>query len=224
VHTDEGFREIQLNGKQLVFLFMAATVVSVVIFLCGVLVGRGVRSDRPVPAETTSAVVVPDPVAAPPPQAAATPAQPPAEPPAPAEELTYYDRLQKNDTPKETLKSSPPAAKAAMPAPQKAPPPAAPARQTAAPDTHSAASSGGEPAGPGFALQVTTQRDRQSADTVMKQLLKKGYPAYVTGPVSVGGRSIFRIRVGKYKTEKEADAVSKRLETEEHFGKPWRVQ
>ncbi len=41
---DEGFHEIQLNGKQLVFLFMAATVVSVVIFLCGVLVGRGVRS------------------------------------------------------------------------------------------------------------------------------------------------------------------------------------
>ena len=43
-HTqDDGFHEIQLNGKQLVFLFMAATVVSVVIFLCGVLVGRGVR-------------------------------------------------------------------------------------------------------------------------------------------------------------------------------------
>ena len=36
---DDGFHEIQLNGKQLVFLFMAATVVSVVIFLCGVLVG-----------------------------------------------------------------------------------------------------------------------------------------------------------------------------------------
>ena len=36
MHNDEGFREIQLNGKQLVFLFMAATVVSVVIFLCGV--------------------------------------------------------------------------------------------------------------------------------------------------------------------------------------------
>ena len=41
---DEGFHEIQLNGKQLVFLFMAATVESVVIFLCGVLVGRGVRA------------------------------------------------------------------------------------------------------------------------------------------------------------------------------------
>src|SRR3954451_13826011 len=46
-HTpDDGFHEIQLNGKQLVFLFMAATVVSVVIFLCGVMVGRGVRADR----------------------------------------------------------------------------------------------------------------------------------------------------------------------------------
>ena len=40
-HHDDGFHEIQLNGKQLVFLFMAATVVSVVIFLFGVLVGRG---------------------------------------------------------------------------------------------------------------------------------------------------------------------------------------
>jgi len=46
-HTqDDAFREIQLNGKQLVFLFMVATVVSVVIFLCGVFVGRGVRAER----------------------------------------------------------------------------------------------------------------------------------------------------------------------------------
>ena len=43
---DDGFHEIQLNGKQLVFLFMAVTVVSVVIFLSGVLVGRGVRAER----------------------------------------------------------------------------------------------------------------------------------------------------------------------------------
>ena len=59
---DDGFHEIQLNGKQLVFLFMAATVVSVVIFLCGVLVGRGVRAERagmagvdPAPLGTVSA-------------------------------------------------------------------------------------------------------------------------------------------------------------------------
>ena len=44
--ADEAFHEIQLNGKQLVFLFMASTVVAVVIFLCGIMVGRGVRAQR----------------------------------------------------------------------------------------------------------------------------------------------------------------------------------
>ena len=53
-----------------------------------------------------------------------------------------------------------------------------------------------------------------------EQLIKKGYPAYVSGPVPVGGRAIFRIRVGKYKTAKEADAIKTRLEVEEKF-KGW---
>ena len=47
--SDEGLHEIQLNGKQLVFLFMTATVVAVVIFLCGVMVGRGVPAQRGTP-------------------------------------------------------------------------------------------------------------------------------------------------------------------------------
>ena len=42
--ADEAFHEIQLSGKQLVFLFMATTIVAVVIFLCGVQVGRGVKA------------------------------------------------------------------------------------------------------------------------------------------------------------------------------------
>src|SRR3954464_15556412 len=64
---DDGFHEIQLNGKQLVFLFMAATVVSVVIFLCGVLVGRGVKTERAVSSADAAAVA-----------AVAEPAPPPA--------------------------------------------------------------------------------------------------------------------------------------------------
>jgi hypothetical protein len=48
---DDAFREIQLSGKQLVFLFMVATVFSVVIFLCGVFEGtcadsRWIRPDH----------------------------------------------------------------------------------------------------------------------------------------------------------------------------------
>ena len=41
--ADDGFHEIQLNGKQLVFLFMTLTSLAVAIFLCGVQVGRGVK-------------------------------------------------------------------------------------------------------------------------------------------------------------------------------------
>jgi len=58
---DDAFHEIQLNGKQLVFLFMAATVVSVVIFLCGVLVGRGVRAAQDV--QSASAASTAEPIA-----------------------------------------------------------------------------------------------------------------------------------------------------------------
>ena len=59
---DHEVHEIQLNGKQLVFMFMAATVVSVVIFLCGVMVGRGVRQPQAdaIAANTDTAI---DPIA-----------------------------------------------------------------------------------------------------------------------------------------------------------------
>ena len=89
--TEDGFHEIQLNGKQLVFLFMAATVVSVVIFLCGVLVGRGVRAERTVAQSAAlNDAPAPDilpsaPAAAPPAiQAGADPRD--AAPPAPVDE------------------------------------------------------------------------------------------------------------------------------------------
>ena len=96
VQEEDGFHEIQLNGKQLVFLGMTTTLVSVVIFLCGVLVGRGVKPIEPVAEAATAqtaasqpvAEAVPTPIAetpAPAPAAMAAVAPPtPAETPAPA--------------------------------------------------------------------------------------------------------------------------------------------
>ena len=80
---DDGFHEIQLNGKQLVFLGMATTLVSVVIFLCGVLVGRGVK-----PIDTVAQAAGPQAFDAPvtpavPPGTVSTPAPAPVPPPAP---------------------------------------------------------------------------------------------------------------------------------------------
>src|SRR5436190_16984946 len=54
--TEEGFHEIQLNGKQLVFLFMLTAIVLVATFLMGVGVGRGVKADRPVDGAMSSRI------------------------------------------------------------------------------------------------------------------------------------------------------------------------
>src|SRR3954447_24411903 len=100
VTHDDGFHEIQLNGKQLVFLFMAVTVVSVVVFLCGVLVGRGVRAERGATGDAVVAAESPtaDPaplaqaVASPPTAAGSDPTE--AAPPPEVNDLTYFKRLE----------------------------------------------------------------------------------------------------------------------------------
>jgi len=132
-HTqDDGFHEIQLNGKQLVFLFMAATVVSVVFFLCGVWVGRGVRAERSAGSDgaALSAAAEPTPQPAPaatPPPAGSDP-RVAAPPPPPAEDLSYYNRLEKSKPSSENLKAAgadKPAAVPDKPAPVSSKPAAA---------------------------------------------------------------------------------------------------
>lgn len=227
--SDEGFHEIQLNGKQLVFLFITVTVVSVVIFLCGVLVGRGVRAER-ADAAVESAVApvssTPEPVAqgasdpaasgqAPPATAANDPAA--AAPPPADDELSYYKRLEGENPPKETLKPQAPASAAAAPA---APPPAPPASQSAAPAKTAAAPP--ESGDGGLAVQVAALRDKNEADAIVQRLTGKGYHAYLVN-AQAGAVATFKVRVGNYKTEREAETVKTRLEKEEQF-KPWIVR
>ena len=256
--SDEGFREIQLNGKQLIFLFMAVTVVLVVTFLFGVLVGRGVREGGGAP-EIASSDIASDPglvpaaeQATPPPAAGAAAAPAPAAPP--AEELSYADRLLRDSAPVETLKPAQPAPAPVIqePVSQKAPvppPPAAapkepapsPARAAAPPKERTpttvtpgsqsgpppsgpvpaGAAKASDPSGPGFAVQVAAYRDRRDADTLAKQLTAKGYPAFVMDPVKGTSTALFRVRVGKYKTLKDAEAVESRLQTSEQLTNAW---
>jgi len=233
---DEAFHEIQLNGKQLVFLFMAATVVSVVIFLCGVLVGRGVRAERGTSSDIASlgtpAEPIPQPQAAepsPPTAAGSDPTK--AAPPAPADDLTYFDRLEKSKAPAEALKS----AEKAKPVDAPAPPPPAPKsvavekkqtvakvepRSTPAPaavEPKTPAST--EPSGSGFAVQIAALNVRSEAEAIAKRLSAKGYAAYVLTPPS-GTPAVFRVRVGKFPTRREAETVASKLQKEEQF-KPW---
>ncbi len=109
--SDQNFHEIQLSGKQLVFLFISAVGLAVVIFLLGVSVGRGVRGvalagggvDTGAPGDTV--------VATSPPPAT----QPPSD-------LSYHDALQGQGR---AARGAQPPTPPAEPQPQPAAPPPA---------------------------------------------------------------------------------------------------
>ena len=225
---DHEVHEIQLNGKQLVFTFMAATVVSVVIFLFGVMVGRGVRQP-PSDVLAASADALVDSAASSDTDSSETVL--PADPPAPAEEpLIYAEHLEARVAPAEPLKpaerkaSGPPpavektAAAKAVAVPKD--PPAAQKVPLAKSSPAAVSARFAEPAGKGFVVQVAVRCELADAEAFAGQLQSKGYRTFValneTGPQ--GAR--YRIRVGKYPTRSEALAVSQKLQREERL-KPW---
>src|SRR5687768_13639633 len=204
---DEGFHEIQLKGKQLVFLFMAATVVSVVIFLCGVMVGRGVRAPLALD-QTESAAEVVDPTSTPP-IAASDQTVPEGTPLSTQETLTYPERLEAPTPVSETLRE-PVASAPNVPDPA---PEVAPVRE---PAVRAARTPSSEPAGKGYVVQVMAANTRADAESLARRLGSKGYPTFVT--LADGAtRSQFRVRVGKYNNLREAEAVAQRLKKEEQF-------
>jgi cell division septation protein DedD len=213
---EDGFHEIHLSGKQLVFLFMATTAISIVIFLCGVLVGRGVRGTAPVAqaAPPGSAAAVLEGTDAP-------GAAPAGETPSP-DALSYFKQLGAEQAPVDELPAG--AASEAAAAPVAAPKPAARPPETA-PTSPAAAAAAAPPAAPPagrrgqFTVQVAATRERAEADALARRLSGRGYQAYVdpsTGP----GVRMYRVRVGSYPDRRDADRMRQRLEKEEKF-KPW---
>ena len=224
---DPEVHEIQLNGKQLVFVFMAATVVSVVIFLCGVMVGRGVRVPQ---ADVITAGI--GPVADPTAPLLSTPSTTTSGsdrvPITAQESLTYAERLDAPGPVNETVRSTPeskPAIAASEPKSAVDVAIDAPAakREKLAPTAEPAAAveqaSFTEPAGKGYVVQVMATVTRPEAETIARRLNSKGYPTFIS---LAGGAAPakYRVRVGKYSNKRDAEAVFRRLEQEEHF-KPW---
>lgn len=225
---------------------MAVTVVLVVTFLFGVLVGRDVRPSAS-PVEVAGAEVSPD---VPPPgqtgqlgQQAVAPAPESPVPPVassssssgaasgaaqPAEQLSYAERLLRDAPAEENLKPPAPAVRepVAAPPPAPKPTPAEPAAtppRTAAPTATPAAAAKvtpSDPSGPGFAVQVSIFPTRQEADGLVRQLVAKGYPAFVLDPAKGAAKPIYRVRVGKYRNRKDAEEIQARLEKNEQFT-PW---
>jgi len=219
--VDDGFHEIHLSGKQLFALFMATVVVSVVIFLIGVFVGRNVRSQQAVAAEhlseTASPLAPPARAAAPAPAAVAESApeaaEPPVPPPAEGDELSYKKRLE-GQSASESLKPSAPPAR--QPAPQVRP--AAAAAAAVAPPAQAAGSTIGTPQPGTWIIQIVVLRDRSAANSIVRRLTGKGYPAFLVAAGPPTGS--YKVQVGRYKDRAEAEKVIARLKKEEQFN-PW---
>src|SRR6188508_806184 len=101
---EDSFREIQLSGKALVFVFMAGTVILVGVFLMGLLVGRGVLATKGAPGVDTTAASEAEP-----PLAQASPTSGSSTSPSTAgEKLSYAERLGSPEPAKEQLKAEAP--------------------------------------------------------------------------------------------------------------------
>jgi cell division protein FtsN len=221
--SDQEFHEIHLSMKQIVFLFMAAVIVAVGVFLLGISFGRGVRGSAvaeavgSVPSDTTVNAV------------------PPPTDPKPAD-LTYHNALQGQPTPTPTpepvqpdTKPAPtptasPSPAASTPTPTPAPPTPTPERTpTPTPTPAAAKADNGRAAGAPatspsgrYSLQVGLYTTKASADRVAGELKNKRFPASViTAPANTPGPR-FRVVVGQYATRADADKVIALLKKEGH--------
>ncbi len=68
------------------------------------------------------------------------------------------------------------------------------------------------PAKTSWALQVAASRSRATADNMVAELKKRGYPAYVTSG-RLNQKTFYRVRVGKYETRQGAMADLQRLKS-----------
>ena len=207
-YDDGAYYEVQLNNKQLVFFFMAALAIAVVVFLCGVMVGRGVR-------DATLAVAQNDIAAGTLPKSTSMPR---ATTVAARPELDYTPRLESDEVPKrlEPIRSTSPENAASPKAREVAPPPRAPVPETAAappPPAPKRASTLGADSG-AFTIQVVALKTEDAAQSLLSRLKGKNYRAYLEAGSDAG---LHRVRVGRFATRAEAETVAAKLRDEEKF-------
>jgi cell division septation protein DedD len=226
------------QAKQVVFLFMAATVVAVVVFLCGVLVGRGVPArTRGVSATADGRLAVDDL----PPATLSIPSSEPSAAAAESAELTYPDTLSQvsSVSPKllaptaegeaepaaldptgNPLAEEPPAAGEP---PATASPAAAAATVEATRADETASAPPPEPRVVQYYVQVLALENFESVERAVAQLTTAGLPAFFVPPDADAPLSIFKVQVGPYDGLAAAERVKERLETEYQYD-PYIVQ
>ncbi len=198
-----------LGSKQYVFLAMASAGLSVVAFLLGVMVGRGVSVIEMVTGHGSASASGEVPIVVDErPAMVRTGGREPSVAATDGAELSYYERLDGDSGP--GLDAGFTAARAPDP--------------VAEVDAAGAAAAGSVVSSPpqfrGYSIHVTTLRESGVAERMAQGLVEKGYPAFVVAPEAGAPVQVFRVRVGTYADREEAERILQRLEAEESF-QPW---
>lgn len=198
--VDDHF-EIRMDGGRLVLLGVGAALVLVLVFLLGMLVGKGLwggRRPAPLP-------LVEEPAPLPPVQ----PEVPAKHPP----KYTFYEDLKKPDVagiPEADTPTEEPAVPS-MSEEEPAAPPPEPALEAKQPipepkPEERAPPPPAQPKVPAavFTVQVGSFRDEAAADALVRKVQKRGIGARVV-KASVAGRTWYRVQVGRFETRSEAE-------------------
>ena len=236
--SDPPVREIHLSRKQLAFGVISAVGVSVVVFLLGVSVGRGVVATAAGAAAIDHSATID--VATPPASSdvadrtggsagagansipmkfAEPPAPPPEMPPARSELPAKQDvspkpePSPKPDAPAKSDASAKPdpAAKTEASAKSPAPKPApAPATPHAAAKPDTAKPAPATAASHDWVVQVESFRSKENADRLVTSLKASGYAAFELSP-QPGGSIYYRVQIGPFADRQEADKLASGL-------------
>lgn len=214
-------RRVYFSRGQLVLLGAAFTVASLVIFLLGIVVGRGIEERKMARPEEPLIKIPVKPSTSSSGSASAGQGK---------EELTFYDTLGKSSQPAVEEKAGEPKAaeKAVEPDPKEVKlqgrekatwtalkVEAGANRPNPAPPSHHV-----EPSEPDKAwhVQVNAFPDEKSGQMWVDRLKSKGYNAYLTEGRNQG-KLWYRVRVGRYNSREEAEKIAEILKTKENFTK-----
>lgn len=214
-------KRFYFSRGQLILLGCGFTAAAVIIFLLGMLVGKGIEEGKMVkPAEPLVKIPV-------------KPSQGPNSAPAspPKEELTFYDTLTSaparpspsedksreakrvNSVARVVTEESKPHQVPTQPARKPVGEPAEPPGKGPPTETVEKKEAGGI-----WTVQVNAFPDQNSAKVWVDRLKNKGYNAYVT-EVQNKGKVWYRVRVGHYDTREEAETIEDTLKNKENLTK-----
>jgi cell division septation protein DedD len=71
-----------------------------------------------------------------------------------------------------------------------------------------------------IAVQVGALRSKADAEALARKLSGKGYATYILNPDAGAANPVYKVRVGNYGSQDEAERVKRRLQQEENL-KPW---